>query len=1033
MTRAPDLRAALDDPAGLLQEILRRDKIIDALAYQVERNLGDQDQNYGLLQTTFMLEEQVRQRTAELTATLDTLSEVTAQATAARDQLEAAVEAISDGFALFDPEGRVLLCNPAFRRLWGLAGSVKGQTLAELLEAAEAHGGPGTSPRASYFARLTACRAGCDRCELELPGGQSLRIRERRLADGCLVGVYSDVTDLKAEEARLRQQELARKSWLLQSTLDTIDQGIAVFDATPALVAWNLHFFTLLGLPHALAREGTVPQQLAGADDPFVYRLCTPGDADRVSPAHLEHAVAGGPTLDVSRFPMPDGGFVVTASDISARKEGEERIRELLVQQRAIFDNAHVGILFVRDRRILDANSRMAEMFRYPGPEALIGQLTEVLFPSHADFLDVGARLYAELGSRGYSEGDVCMACRDGHPLWVRISGRPLDPQAPQDGSIWVYSDLTGAREQQAQLELAQLVFNHSNEALMVTDADNLIRSVNTAFTTITGYEQAEVLGQSPRIFRSGEHDEAFYREMWTALLRDDRWEGEIIDRHKSGRFYPKWLTIRVVRHADGRIAHFVAAFRDISARKAAEAKIQYMAHHDALTGLPNRVLLRDRFEQTYRRIGREGHTLAMCFLDLDHFKRINDTLGHGVGDELLVAVTQRLRHCLRASDTVSRLGGDEFIILVEGTESPRFFAAVAEKICQALDAPVELGAQSLSVSGTLGIAVAPVDGEDFDTLLKKADMAMYHAKARGRGSYSFFDERMNRDTAQRLVLTGELRHALERQELRLVYQPQFDLADRRIVGVEALMRWRSERFGEVSPAQFIPLAEETGLIPSIGEWALFESCRQVRAWQEAGLALKMAVNISALQVYRDDFAATLTAVLRDTGASAASVELELTESTLMADTSRFIDVIAYLRALGISVAIDDFGTGYSSLAYLKRFQVSKLKVDRSFIQDIPADEDARAIAEAIVRMGQSLRLRVIAEGVETHAQLDFLRTIGCHEAQGYLLSRPVPPADVERLVAAPLPPHTTPDPGHGATARARPHRAGTPRRGSAR
>ncbi|HRH73982.1 MAG TPA: EAL domain-containing protein, partial [Zoogloea sp.] len=414
-------------------------------------------------------------------------------------------------------------------------------------------------------------------------------------------------------------------------------------------------------------------------------------------------------------------------------------------------------------------------------------------------------------------------------------------------------------------------------------------------------------------------------------------------------------------------------AFSDISVRKAAEEKIQYLAHHDALTGLPNRILLRDRFEQMYQRVSRSQRTLAMYFLDLDHFKRINDTLGHGIGDELLIAATRRLANCLRKSDTISRLGGDEFIILVEGNESIRFFADVAEKICRALEAPFELNGQALTSTGTVGIAVAPVDGTDFDTLMKKADMAMYHAKGLGRGSFSFFDARMNKDSADRLALTTHLRHALSAGELRLVYQPQFALNDGRMIGVESLMRWRSHHAGEISPGQFIPLAEETGLIVPMGEWALHESCCMARALSDAGRPLRIAVNVSAVQIHKDDFGSTLAAVLRDTGAMPSCIELELTESTLMTDAARFIELIASVRALGISVAIDDFGTGYSSLAYLKRFQVSKLKVDRSFVQDITDDEEDRAIADAIVRMGQSLKLRVIAEGVETQAQLDYL------------------------------------------------------------
>ena len=818
-------------------------------------------------------------------------------------------------------------------------------------------------------------------------------------------GTKAIAATVEPVQARLRQRELAHKSRLLQSTLDTIDHGIAVFDADYLLVAWNLRYFELLALPLDLAQAGTPLDALLKVS-PTMARLSPPqlGPLARIS--RFEETQPAGLVLELARFPMPDGGFVISASDITSLKAGEERIRYLLGQQRAIFDNAHVGIILADDRKMVDVNTRMAEIFGYDSPAEMIGQLTEILYPSREEYLSVGGRIYSELARCGYSEGDTRMVRKDGSPLWIRLSGRPLDASEPLAGSIWVFTDITPQREQQAQLELAQLVFNHSNEALMVTDSNNRIESINTAFTTITGYSAAEAVGQTPAMLKSGQHEAAFYQAMWETLEQEDRWEGEIIDRHKSGRLYPKWLTIRVVRQPDRQVAHYVAAFSDISVRKAAEEKIQYLAHHDALTGLPNRILLRDRFEQMYQRVRRGHRALAMYFLDLDHFKRINDTLGHGIGDELLIAATRRLASCLRKSDTISRLGGDEFIILVEGNESIRFFADIAEKICRALEAPFELNGQALTSTGTLGIAVAPVDGTDFDTLMKKADMAMYHAKGLGRGSFSFFDARMNKDSADRLALTTHLRHALSAGELRLVYQPQFALNDGRMIGVESLMRWRSPHAGEISPGQFIPLAEETGLIVPMGEWALHESCRMARALSDAGRPLRIAVNVSAVQLHKDDFGSTLAAVLRDTGAMPSCIELELTESTLMTDAARFIELIASVRALGISVAIDDFGTGYSSLAYLKRFQVSKLKVDRSFVQDITDDEEDRAIADAIVRMGQSLKLRVIAEGVESQAQLDYLKGIGCHEAQGFLLSRPVEAAALLDMLTDRMPTH---------------------------
>ena len=995
-----ELRCPAGDVDGLEAEIARRDKIIDALIYQVERNLNARDTGYGLLQTTFVLEEQVRLRTEELSATLNTLGEVRREAEAARDRLEAAVASISDGFALFDPEDRLLLCNDAFRHFWGLAGELAGRRFDQLLRAADAAGRFGDRVTDELIARLHGIRSGRERGEFRLPNGQCLQMRERRTPDGCVVGIYTDVTDLKAEEARLRQQQLARKSQQLQSTFDTIAQGIASFDAEHALVAWNRRFFELLDLPWPLARAGAGFAEFLAADEGFLGG--GPGllQAGPAGPFVFERTLASGRVLEVSFIPVPEGGLVVTATDITRRRENEERTRQLLAKQRANFDNAHIGIILVRQRVVLDANPRMAEIFGYDSPARLVGQTTEPLFPGQQEFLATGEQIYRDLAEKGYSEVEIRMRRRDGGLIWVRATGRAVDAAAPNQGSIWAFSDVTRQHEQQDQLELAQIVFNNSNEALLVTDTQNRIINVNTAFTTISGYGAEEVIGQSPGMLKSGQHDDAFYAAMWARLLQDDRWEGEIIDRHKSGRLYPKWLTIRVVRGAAREITHFVAAFSDISDRKAAEAKVLYMAHHDGLTGLPNRMLLRDRFDQMRKRARRLGLQTAMYFLDLDHFKQINDTLGHSVGDELLLAVSQRLKACLRQSDTVSRLGGDEFIILADGADAPQHFSGIAGKILQSLDEAFDIGGQLLSAAGSIGIAVTPEDGDDFDTLLKKSDVAMYHAKESGRGSFSFFSEHMNRDAARRLSLGTSLRRALANQELRLVYQPQVALPNTQLIGVEALMRWRSGAHGDVSPAEFIPIAEETGLILGMGEWALHEACRQARDWADSGLDLRMAVNVSAVQVYRDDFPRMLKAVLRESRADPGRIELELTESTLMKDSAGFADIVADIRGLGISVAIDDFGTGYSSLAYLKRFRVNKLKIDQSFVKDISEDEGDRAIVEAIVRMGQTLKLQVIAEGVETREQLRFLAAIGCHQAQGYYLSRPVEADAVSRIGA---------------------------------
>ncbi|MDA0189358.1 MAG: EAL domain-containing protein, partial [Proteobacteria bacterium] len=492
-----------------------------------------------------------------------------------------------------------------------------------------------------------------------------------------------------------------------------------------------------------------------------------------------------------------------------------------------------------------------------------------------------------------------------------------------------------------------------------------------------------------------------FYAEMWETLQRDGCWDGEMIDRRRNGELYPKHVAISVVRNEQGDITNYVAAFSDITERKDAEEKIRFLAHHDSLTGLPNRALISDRFEQMRRRVSRQDGFIAVCFLDLDQFKRVNDTLGHRVGDALIVEVSRRLCGCLRQSDTVSRFGGDEFVLLLEGLTVPGQFAGIVEKIFTTFDAPVAIGSHLLPVSASIGVAVYPNDGEDFDTLLQKADTAMYHSKGRGRATFSFFDEKMNRDTASRLDIAMRLRGALQRDELRLAYQPQFALPDCRVVGVEALLRWHSDIYGDAAPDHFIPIAEETGQILAIGPWVLETACRQARRWAEAGSPLRMAVNVSSVQIYRDDFVAVLRQVLERTGVDPRLLEIEITESTVMADTDTIREVFSQVRQLGVAVAIDDFGTGYSSLAYLRRFHVGKLKVDRSFVRDLPGNEEARAIAEAIVRMGQSLHLVVIAEGVETSEQLDFLVSIGYDEVQGYLLGHPMPAAQLDGLLAA--------------------------------
>jgi diguanylate cyclase (GGDEF)-like protein/PAS domain S-box-containing protein len=601
-------------------------------------------------------------------------------------------------------------------------------------------------------------------------------------------------------------------------------------------------------------------------------------------------------------------------------------------------------------------------------------------------------------GASGIFESTHRMRHGSGEWRWILERGQVVERD--DDGiplrAAGTHMDVTASRRAQERLRLVATVFENSHEGVMITDAKNRIVEVNQAFSSITGYSAAEVIGKTPKLFSSGRHDIAFYQNLWRQLRETGFWRGEIWNRRKDGEVYPEWLSITTISDGDDVPQHYVAIFSDISEQHRSRQEIEFLAHHDALTNLPNRLLFNARLEHAIGHAHRDGTRLAVLFMDLDRFKTINDSLGHALGDEVLRQVALRMRGVLRADDTMARVGGDEFIILLENTTTSGV-REVAQKLCSELAGPLEMNQEPLYISLSLGISMYPRDGEDVDTLVRNADAAMYKAKASGRDNFQFYTPDMTDEAIEQAFLQNHLRRAIEQHEFCVHYQPQVDIRNGRVVGVEALLRWAHPTEGMIMPLRFIPLLEEQGLIRQVGPWVLRQACVDWLDWQRRGIAPgSIAVNLSGTQINTHGAVEEISRILEETGMPAGRLELEVTETFVMHDPESNINALHRLRELGIRLAIDDFGTGYSSLAYLKRLPINKLKIDRSFIRDVPGDSDDEAITRAVVGLGRSLNLEIIAEGVEDEACVQFLLREGCHTGQGYLWAKPMPANELE-------------------------------------
>jgi diguanylate cyclase (GGDEF)-like protein/PAS domain S-box-containing protein len=829
------------------------------------------------------------------------------------------------------------------------------------------------------------------------------------------LGIGVDISERKKlHQARAEAQanELARALIL------AVPDGIVGLEARPP---HRIHFMNpqaekLLGIDQsvavgrAFAELATVAPEGQGAVAwPLSQWLTAPGAAAVqawVEP--LGGAAAFPAELAFSHVANSNGTAleVLTLHDISARRQAESALRESEARFRSIFEWANAGIAFTDAAGNVEmANESLSRLLGYSSDELLgmnFGPLT------HPDDLAQEMVFFDEIlaGKRNEYHLEKRYFRKDGSELWADLTVNVIRDEAGLPVNfVGLVADISDRKQSEESLNLMAKVFTTSGEGIVITDAKSNIVATNDAFTRLTGYSEDEVVGRNPRILSAGRTPPEVFARMWADLTQHGSWEGELWDRRKTGEPYQKWLSINAVRDRKGRITHYIGSFTDITERKTSEERMLFLAHHDALTQLPNRLSLQERLESAIQTARRGNTRLALMLIDLDRFKAINDTLGHHIGDQLLIEVANRLLESVRETDVVARFGGDEFIVLLTGIEAPGDAVHVADKIVRSVSAPYMIAGNDLRTSPSIGICIYPDDAEEIGDLIKSGDVAMYHAKAKGRGNYQFFTEELNQAVIKRQSIEADLRTALEQQQFVLHYQPQLDLRSGRIVGLEALIRWQHPVRGLVPPVSFISIAEETGLIIPLGDWVLREACRQLKAWQDQGVTdLRMSVNLSASQFLDKELPLRIRAILEEIDLEPRYLDLEVTESMSMASPDDAIEMMRSLAETGMTLSIDDFGTGYSSLAYLKLFPIHSLKIDRSFVKDIETDANDAEICDVTVLLAHKLGLEVVAEGVENEAQLKYLISIGCEKYQGYFLSKPLPAEAAMSFIKAHVP-----------------------------
>lgn len=822
-------------------------------------------------------------------------------------------------------------------------------------------------------------------------------------------GVGRDITERQRAAEQIKSSEGRYKE-----LFDNMSDGVAVYS-----VVGDADDFIFKDLNRAAESIGdtqrdtvigrSVRDVYAGVESMGLFailqRVWRSGEPEHFPVSHYQDGILD-MWVENYVYRLPTGDVVAVFEDITQRIQAEQQLQENRTLLRSVIDAAPMWIAACdRDYNYLLVNHYFESTFNRPLSE-IEGQhfltllpeqmakrhtvLIEQAFQGEAISFEETLSFKHGAAERHVSGSYVPLCDSEGNITGVVVAVMDITEQIEMRKLLDdAHSEV---KQQLKKLRLVETVFDSTAEGILIADAHGDIVDVNRAFTDILGYSREEVLGQKPSLWKSGRHDRAFYQLMWTSLVQMGMWSGEIWNRRKDGTIFPEWLTINVVKNKAGKLANYVAVFADITHIKQSERKLDFLAHHDPLTELPNRLLFNARLQHAISHAARSSERLALLFLDLDRFKNINDSHGHSVGDILLKEVGVRLIRAVRSDDTVARIGGDEFTILAERVGHASDIAHIADKLLGAFKEPFELSGHELYITPSVGISVYPDDGITPEELMRNADAAMYSAKDAGRSGYAFYREELTSVAFERVLLESSIRHGLDRQEFVLYYQPQVDMQTGKTHGAEVLVRWQHPDMGLLGPMKFISAAEDLGLILPLGEWILRTALSRAKSWCDQGyLCELLSVNASAIELQQADYAEKVLALLEETGFPPEQLELEVTEGLFLGEFELAARSLQKLRDVGVSIAIDDFGTGYSSLSYLKRLPIDRLKIDRSFVQDIPCDENDVAITRAVISLAKSLQLKVIAEGVETTVQKEFLINEGCSVAQGYLFARPMP------------------------------------------